>query len=56
MSITFNSDEKDHFDITDFIESTIEPQENVYNSLIELEDWVLEEALTTKNMGVKDEF
>jgi hypothetical protein len=43
----------DHFDIVNFIESTIEPQENVYNSLIELEDWVLEEALTTKNTEIK---
>ena len=39
----------DHFDIVDFIESTIEPKENVYNSWVELEDWVLEEALTIKN-------
>lgn len=36
---------KDHFDIVDFIESTIEPKENVINSEKDIDQWLLEEEI-----------
>lgn len=36
---------KDHFDIVDFIESTIEPKENVIASEKDIDEWLLEEEI-----------
>ena len=35
----------DHFDIVDFIESTIEPKENVIASEKDIDEWLLEEEI-----------
>ena len=36
---------KDHFDIVDFIESIIEPKENVSASEKDIDEWLLEEEI-----------
>lgn len=36
---------EEHFDIVDFIESTIEPKENVIASEKDIDEWLLEEEI-----------